>query len=374
MIIEKFLDPNAPSLPKQVAENTKDIEALSESFRTSESLTSNSTSVDISTTNIDIKDAECSIGRFLYSTNGLMFKIVAVEGNKVFIDFYSNLTESAGVVVSTQNMLINPAFIINQDAMQDYSGDGIYTADQWIMESSETIVTPHQTGGATFKNNGNSEHFIEQIVEISDELNTIGKPHTASVELTDGTIAEVTITPLLETDVSKKVIFETGAISLEWDASEDFLIYRVYANQGETLEIKNCVLVQSDKRGVFVPRPIKEEEELCFKYYYKIKANSAYASLSIGVEQSANAYSLFIFKKMRTTPIIKHGGNFNPQYNTSGTIEVSIKNISVNQISENIINCIVNINETLQFTYGKFINLRSNNNINTFITLDARIY
>lgn len=312
MIIEKFLDPNAPSLPKQVAENTKYIEALSESFRTSESLTSNSMSVDISTTNIYIKNAECSIGRFLYSTNGLMFKIVAVEGNKVFVDFYSNLTESAGVVVSTQNMLINPAFVVNQDAMQDYSGNGIYTADQWIMESSETIVTPHQTGGATFKNNGNSEHFIEQIVEISDELNTIGKPHTASVELTDGTIAEVTITPLLETDVSKKVIFANGAISLEWDASEDFLIYRVYANQGETLEIKNCVLVQSDKRGIFIPRSDAEELVMCQRYYQKNNF-ALNMPLPLGIGRNSTTISInFLIPKLRT----------NPAFKTYGTVKI----------------------------------------------------
>jgi len=358
------LNPNYNNYPEQVEENKRDIKALSCKFKTSEVLNSSSSVIDKSTTNIPER---CNIGEiidsFIYSQNGLVFKIVAFTGNKVFIDFYSDLSNQGGGSYSTQNMLINPAFIVNQDAMQDYSGDGIYTADQWIMESMETIVSPIQTGGATFVNNGSEEHFIQQIVEVSDELNTIGKPHTASVELENGTKAHVTITPLAGTDVQKKISFEGGSISLEWDASEDFLIYRVYANAGVTLDIKNTMLVPSSLPGIYVSRPIEEELFLCWRFYQTLRINS----VACFVANTSIIYGAISLPcAMRANPVIRN--DVQSSIREGGVGIKGNTNLSFNELRNNL----------LQFSFsGSGLNLTQYSIVvivNGTIKADARIY
>lgn len=366
------LNPNYNNYPQQVEKNKRDIKALSLEFKTSEVLNSSSSVVDKSTTNIPERCNICEIiDSFIYSQNGLIFKIVAITGNKVFIDFYSDLSNQGGGIYSTQNMLINPAFIVNQDAMQDYSGDGIYTADQWIMESMETIVSPIQTGGATFINNGSEEHFIEQIVEVSDELNTIGKPHTASVELENGIKAHVTITPLAGTDVQKKISFEGGSISLEWDASEDFLIYRVYANAGITLNIKNTMLVQSSLPGIYVPRLIEEELLLCFRFYFIMKVTNATGSLFEGTTASSNnsiRKEMFLPTPMRIKPTTKLFGNLKTTFSGGSSIITNVSNTIY------IENKLLILFTSSNLPSWSVLYIQADNNANSGIIFDSRIY
>lgn len=373
------LNPNYNNYPEQVEENKRDIKALLVKFKTSEVLNSSSSIVDKSTTNIPERCNICEIiNSFIYSQNGLVFKIVAITGNKVFIDFYSDLSNQGGGSYSTQNMLINPAFIINQDAMQDYSGDGIYTADQWIMESAETIVSPIQTGGATFRNNGSEEHFIQQIVEVSDELNTIGKPHTASVELENGTKAHVTITPLAGTDVQKKISFEGGSISIEWDASEDFLIYRIYANPGVTLNIKNTMLVPSSLPGIFVPRSYGEELKLCQRFYWcnLPDGKTTYSNFGFSFNATVSRTDCFISLpcQMRVKPIVKFDGLASiPENKIFSYVNGVLNTITGATIGKMYSNTITIQFTTSNITPNEIGVVRTTSN-SVVLSLDARIY
>lgn len=365
MIIEKFLDPNAPSLPKQVAENTKEIEALSESFRTSESLTSNSTSIDISTTNIDIKDAECSIGRFLYSTNGLMFKIVAIEGNKVFIDFYSQFEIN---IIKTEfqtirNMLVNPAFTINQDGQQNYSGDGIYTADQWIMESSETIVTPYPSGGCDFQNNSSTEHFIEQIIPIYDTLNFYNKTYTATAYLRDGVTLSVQIKPQMGQDLIVKNDFENVSLALEWDDSEKYLIFKIYVHENVKIAIKCCTLGQSETSLIYNERSREEELDLCYFFYEKIPITEKFIIFKWAFT-GENFYEPNVYLKTnkRTRPTIRL---FDSETNQEGYLNTNIGNAQVN-VFQTQTNCFKLQSNTSELSAGY--------GYGGYYIADARIY
>lgn len=90
MIIRKFLDPDAPSLPQQVSENTKDIAELEENikpwYNTQNMLMESSSTIALSDTNI----GTATTG-FLLSKNALLFKIVGVEEGVVYISYWASL-------------------------------------------------------------------------------------------------------------------------------------------------------------------------------------------------------------------------------------------------------------------------------------------
>lgn len=91
-----IINPKYLSMPEQVQKNKNDIEDLrnkiSYYYKTTLNLTEDTTSVAQNTTNItDIDTGE----GFLYSNNGLLFKIIDVTEGVVFINYYSTLPQGA---------------------------------------------------------------------------------------------------------------------------------------------------------------------------------------------------------------------------------------------------------------------------------------
>lgn len=140
MIIDKFLDPNVPSLPQQVAQNTRDIAAAKNVYKTSQNLPTTTTTVQIATTNI-INIDDCLIDRFLFSRNGLLFKIVSYTADVIYVEFYSDLSSTNEVIT---NLEFEPESVIYNSGIATLTGKIKYNQDSLLepMEAPAEINIP----------------------------------------------------------------------------------------------------------------------------------------------------------------------------------------------------------------------------------------
>ena len=263
--------------------------------------------------------------------NEIIFKIQSLENGNFEIakSKYSQIAETAKNV-SNQNLLINAGFAVNQRGETTYSSVGKYTVDRWKLVSGSVTTA------------------------------------------TNGIVLNGTISQTLEHKPNDKVVASVdnsaGGVSCSYSNG----IFKITAINKL---VKWAKLEVGTTPTQFSPRSYAEELALCQRYCLKLQSKTNYGTICFAVEQTASAYSLFINHSMRVSPsIVSYGGTFNPQYNTSGVTAVTIKDITTNQFSTDYIVLIMNIKESLNFTYGKYINMRSLNDLNTYILLDAEIY
>ena len=232
--------------------------------------------------------------------------------------------------VSNPNLLINGNFKVNQRGESTYSIAGRYTVDRWRLVN----------GSVSVASNG---------------------------IVLNGTISQTLEYQPTET-VTPSVDNSAGGVSCSY-------LNGVFKITATNKLVKWAKLEVGTTPTPFSPKLYAEELALCQRFCLKLASKTNYGTICLATEQTESAYTLFVPHQMRTNPsIASFDGSFNPQYNTSGTSEITVSSINVNQFSEKYIVLIMNIKEKLSFTYGKLINMRSLNNLNTYILLDAEIY
>ena len=164
MIIRKFLDPDAPSLPQQVSENTKDIEEnIKPWYNTQNDLTTSSTTIALSETNI----GDATTG-FLLSKNALLFKIVGVEEGVVYISYWASLpqgeTGPRGLTGETGNGIQSISKISTSGLVDTYQ----------IRFTNGATYNFDVTNGESFNYMGlwidDNEYYINDVVKYNGNL------------------------------------------------------------------------------------------------------------------------------------------------------------------------------------------------------------
>lgn len=123
-----ILDPNYLNYPEQVHKNKKDIEKLNKVYKTTQNLTSSTTTINVNTTNIVDLD-NCIIDRFLFSRNGLLFKIKSYTNETLYIEFYSDLSSTNEVIT---NFEFNPDVVVYENGNARIVGTIKYNQDSLL--------------------------------------------------------------------------------------------------------------------------------------------------------------------------------------------------------------------------------------------------
>ena len=171
MIIRKFLDPNTPSLPQQVAENTDKLEKMSKIYKTTQNLTSSTTTINLNTTNIVDLDNSI-IDTFLFSRNGLLFKIKSYTNETLYIEFYSDLSSTNEVIT---NFEFNPDVVVYENGNARIVGTIKYNQDSLLepVEAPAEINLPMIAGEGMVVDANEENDKIE--IHIDNE--TISNPN-----------------------------------------------------------------------------------------------------------------------------------------------------------------------------------------------------
>lgn len=199
MDITKFFNPNARSMPEQVVKNAADIADLQQKikpiFYTKTSITSESTSINLTETNIPEADFESG---FLVSVNGNVFDIINIVGGLVYLSFI--LTLQLNMPVSANELSEAPATkkinslnyatsnrgvtYDSENGMKFYTDAKILYDDRTEDLSSATMTLPIQSSDSiVFDVSADNKYLTARIQpEILDKINSITASLTSLVE------------------------------------------------------------------------------------------------------------------------------------------------------------------------------------------------
>ena len=165
------LNPNYLNYPEQVQKNKNDIEKLNKVYKTTQNLTSSTTTLNINTTNIvDLNN--CIIDRFLFSRNGLLFKIKSFTNETLYVEFYSDLSSTNEVIT---NFEFNPDVVVYENGNARIIGTIKYNQDSLLesVEAPAEINIPLIAGeGMVIDANEENDK-----IELHIDNNTISNPN-----------------------------------------------------------------------------------------------------------------------------------------------------------------------------------------------------
>ena len=348
---------------------------------------------------------KCNIRLFYYSdTDKVGFTLDILENSSVTLEYakleigsvataYSpNVVESylLNNMSSNPNLLINGDFRVNQRGETSYKGLNKYTVDRWFLGSSDSFLNYDETnkqiesiGVSGVTETGTPRIILRQFIE--DWQKFIGKTLTVSMKYENFTEDVVGTTMLTiydgkgRTDIPLSSVGESGFIMGTRTIREDatLLIAEIRitgTGKNASLKPKWVKLEVGDIATPHSPRPYAEELAMCQRYYQIIKAISAYSPFcSAYLNTTSQAMGLINFvTEMRTTPTLTYNGDF--QVRNSQSANVGVTNVNIDGASTLCINIKFTASSTVDTEQGKYVQIRSLNNANTYIAFDAEIY
>ena len=346
-----FYDLNKKTMPQQVYKNTKDIEELKQQigtwYNTKSVLTKESTSIPRVETDVP---ADVQTG-YLLTAQGLLFKILRVYENIVYLYYYATLpsgaqgvgiekientgyTDGDGFTIThvdvtltngevesfdvkakqgergldgsgiNPNLLINGDFRVNQRGKTSYTHTGeqydyTYFIDRWFAWGGNPFTFDVSTKTLTPNTSNTGNSILSQWIE--DISGILGKTITYSVSTNDTVYSKTLNIP---TTLSNNVM--VGELSTSFGKlrvwyNNNRLRFDIIVSYNQSIVLNYAKVEIGSMATAFSPRPYAEELALCLRYYQNINTVSSllYARTTDQLRAMIN------FKaEMRTTPTL----------------------------------------------------------------------